>query len=319
MTYATGELKAARNLLLAELDMHPGSGSYPADLDPGEVGIVADAPHAEVGTSYHLGKDQLRADAYSARTTRDGAGLTDAASAVDVGEFKVTTPKGTFTHRDLALWSVAQCQANHPDTRDIREVIYSPDGVRVFRYDRERGITSKPAERIPADNHRWHNHYSQYRDATKAGRTTLRDHFARWLTEIGLGDDMAFRDDNDARALMFRVYGMQAMSDTIDNHVNNPKEPNELARTLRRIEAALTQSAARESALAAAVQALADLGGADAAPIVAAVNRVGDELGARIAELDADNAALRAQVEAYRDAEAAGLRAQADELDASPA
>jgi len=194
MTYATDELKAARSLLIAELDMHPGSGAYPDDLDPAEVGIVGDTAHAQTGTSYHLGADQLGADAYSARTARDVAGLTNAASAVDVGEFEIVTSKGTFTHRDLAVWSVAQCRANAPDTRDTREIIYSPDGQRVFRYDRERGVTSAPTERIPADSHRWHNHYSQYRDATKAGRTTLLAHFTRWLTEIGAIDDMALDD-----------------------------------------------------------------------------------------------------------------------------
>lgn len=190
MTFAPVELRDARSLLIEKLDMHPGTSDYPGDLDPNEVGIVGDTAHAKTGTSYHLGADQLRDDAYSVRTARDRAGLTDAASAVDVGEFRVTTPLGTFTHRDLAKWSVKQCQANHPDTRDIREIIYSPDGVRVFRYDRERGYASAPTERIPADNHRWHNHYSQYRDATKAGRRNMYAHFARWLAEIGLGDDM---------------------------------------------------------------------------------------------------------------------------------
>lgn len=64
------------------------------------------------------------------------------------------------------------------------------------------------------------------------------------------------------------------------------------------LEARLTASETRELAQAAALKALAELGGVDAAPIVAAVNRVGDELGERIARLEAENEALRAQLAA---------------------
>lgn len=189
MTYAPDTLRAARSLLLDQLDIHP-TGSYPADLDPAEVGIVGDTAHAAKGTSYHLGEDQLTDTAYSRRTARDRAGLTNAASAVDIGTFKVTTAKGTFTQRDLAVWSVQQCQANHPDTRDIREIIYTADGRVVLRYDRERGYASDPRPGEADDSHLTHDHYSQYRDAEH--RYTLRDHYARWLRHIGLleGDDM---------------------------------------------------------------------------------------------------------------------------------
>lgn len=313
MTYATGELKAARSLLLTELDMHPGSGSYPADLDPGEVGIVGDRPHVLGGASYHLGADDLdmSSDPYSARTTRDRAGLTDAASAVDVGEFKVTTPRGTFTHRDLALWSVAQCQANHPDTRDIREIIYSPDGVRVFRYDRERGHASKPVERIPADNHRSHNHYSQYRDATKARRTTLRDHFARWLNEIGLGDDMA--DSDQLTTTNWRILeGMLQLKDQVNDHVNKAPQTNEMARILRRIEASSAQTVKLVELLAAAIAAGG--GNLDTVAVLARIDERAAEGAARdaaaasrIAELEADVARLEAELAAVPDAVAAEL------------
>jgi len=188
MTFAPPTLLAARRLLLDHLDIHD-VGSWPADLDPAEVGIVGDTAHVATGTSYHLGKDQLRwSDAYSRRTARDIAGLSNAAAAVDVGQFSIITARGTFTHRSLAVWMVAQCRANVPGTRDIREVIYSPDGVNVLHYDRELGVASVPHSHTP-DSHRWHDHFSCYRDAEF--RYSLRDLFARWLTEIGLiGDDM---------------------------------------------------------------------------------------------------------------------------------
>jgi len=185
MTFAPSTLQAARRLMVNHLDLHPLSLSYPADLDPNEVGIVGDAAHVATGTSYHLGQDQLRLDAYSRRTARDIAGLSNAASAVDIGQFSVITTRGTFTHRSLAIWMVGQCRTNQPDTRDIREIIYSPDGINVLHYDRERGYASAPTARAP-DSHLSHDHFSCYRDAEF--RYSLRDLFDRWLDEIGVTD-----------------------------------------------------------------------------------------------------------------------------------
>lgn len=95
------------------------------------LGIVGDTAHAATGTSYHLGKSQLAADAYSIAYPRDKAGLTEAASAVDLGKFA-----GSFTGlRSFSVWLVARCKAGDPGTDDIREVIFSPDGRIVQRWD----------------------------------------------------------------------------------------------------------------------------------------------------------------------------------------
>lgn len=141
----------------------------------------------------------------------------------------------------------------------------------------------------------------------------------RRLLATLIGDPLMPLNDGDAKALIYRVESTSNMKDTTAVGASGRPEPNLLVLAVKRIEVKLGASEARELALASAVKALADLGGADAAPIVAAVNRVGAELGVKIAELEADNEALRAELRAYREAEAAADRARADVLDGDPA
>jgi hypothetical protein len=183
-TEAPDTIRAARLFLLEHLDIHENSSAYPTDLDPAEVGIVGDQPHAATGSSYHLGRGQLRSDSYSiVESSRDRNGLSAAASAMDIGDFAVTVQGARHTLRSFSGWLVVQCRAGTPDTADIREVIYSLDGATVKRWDRlGRRATGD-------DSHRWHTHISYFRDSEKRDKTGL---FRRYLTEIGLlkgGDD----------------------------------------------------------------------------------------------------------------------------------
>lgn len=187
MTAAKPYHKAARALLVQHLDIHPGR-VVENDLDPAEVGIVGDTDHKEGGDSYHLGVDDIRKTGhrYSVdESPLDKAGLDNYASAMDIGYFKVTTPRGTFTLRDFSLWLVDRCQDRDPDTKDIREVIYSPDGKVVKRWDRLK-------RRSSGDNsHLYHTHISEHRDSIGDRMLILA---TRWLTHIGLieeDDDMA--------------------------------------------------------------------------------------------------------------------------------
>lgn len=122
------------------------------------LGIIGSASHKRAGTSYHLGKDDLKMykRPYSVyESPRDLAGLSDAASALDVGYFSGSG----FDLREMSLWIVAECEAGAPDTLDIREIIYSPDGETVLRWDRE-------GERDSGDDsHESHTHFSWHRDA----------------------------------------------------------------------------------------------------------------------------------------------------------
>ncbi|MFI6236125.1 hypothetical protein ACIBD9_21430 [Micromonospora sp. NPDC050784] len=185
MTRAPANLLAVRSLLLTHLDNAPG----PDDLDPGEVGIVGDPAHRG---GYHCGSDRVVTNDYSVvESPRDRAGLTLDAAALDVGPFEVHSGGRTSTLASFSVWCVAQCAASAADTRDIREIIYSPNGTTVKRWDRLGKRSSGD------DSHRWHTHFSFFRDAIKAGRDQ-RPLFRRYLSTIGLleDDDMTPEEHN---------------------------------------------------------------------------------------------------------------------------
>lgn len=124
------------------------------------LGIVGDTKHVR---GYHLGKDRIFSRDglgnldYSVQHKRDKEGLTDAASAMDIGNFSEL--------RIMSKWLVTECRNGAADTRDIREIIYSPDGERVLRWDRVRGIDSAPQQGEADNSHLTHTHISWFRDA----------------------------------------------------------------------------------------------------------------------------------------------------------
>lgn len=145
------------------------------------LGIVGNTAHT---SGYHLGRDRiydgagpgLGAADYSVQLPRDKAGLSDAASAIDLGRLG-----GTLAGlRRFSEWLVAACMADRVAYRDVREVIYSTvDGVYVKRYSApdHAVYTSlrKTADGIktvtPGNgdaSHYTHTHISFYRDS--AGR-----------------------------------------------------------------------------------------------------------------------------------------------------
>lgn len=125
------------------------------------LGIVGDTRHVSRGVSYHLGRDDLRTDAYSRQTPRDRIGLSLAASAIDLGRLR-----GSLVElQDFSRWLVLSARAEGPGTRDMREIIYSPDGDAVLRWDRERGFSSAPRTGEADSTHRTHTHISYYRDS----------------------------------------------------------------------------------------------------------------------------------------------------------
>jgi hypothetical protein len=140
------------------------------------LGIVGDVAHQQKGTSYHLGRDDLVSGAYSARLPRDVAGLTDAASAVDLGKLG-----GSLAGlQKFSVWLAGQCKAGAPGTRDIRELIYSPDGKVVRRWDDVSKATYTGGDGTgQGDNtHLYHTHISYYRDSEGRDKTvTFRPYF----------------------------------------------------------------------------------------------------------------------------------------------
>ncbi|MFC0504211.1 hypothetical protein [Micromonospora costi] len=194
MTRAPANLLAVRSLLLTHLN--PAAANRSADLEPAEVGIVGDPAHRG---GYHCGSNRVVTNDYSVvESPRDRAGLTLDAAGLDVGQFEVRVDGRTHNLQTFSTWCVGQCAANAADTRDIREIIYSPDGRTVRRWDRL-------GRRKSGDNsHLWHTHFSFFRDAIKAGRdqTPL---FRRYLTTIGLleGPDMT-KEEHDWLATIFK-------------------------------------------------------------------------------------------------------------------
>ncbi|MFF0721355.1 peptidoglycan-binding protein [Micromonospora sp. NPDC003816] len=177
MTRAPANLLEVRSLLLKHLNRDPNR-VRDEDLEPAEVGIVGDSAHRG---GYHCGEDRVVPNDYSVvESSRDRTGLTLDAAALDVGMFEWRDGLGRLHNlQTFSVWCVAQCVAGATDTRDIREIIYSPDGKVVRRWDRL-------GRRSTGDrSHLWHTHFSWFRDSIKAGRdqTPL---FRRYLTTIGL-------------------------------------------------------------------------------------------------------------------------------------
>lgn len=149
------------------------------------LGIVGDTDHAAKGVSYHLGKDQLAPGAYSAERPRDRLGLTNAASAIDLGKLN-----GSYGQlRAFSDWLARRCVKGVAGTFDVVEVIYSPDGKRVLGF--KDGVEFLIPNYGDA-SHLTHTHISFYRDSEYRGKTAL---FAPFFTkEVGVQD---FRWDLD--------------------------------------------------------------------------------------------------------------------------
>lgn len=135
-----------------------------ADRAPGPAYPYSDYSYADARTvsSNGLGRDLTAADRL--------AGEPDAASAFDLG--------GAFPDfLKFNAWMRDRMLAGDPRTRDIREMIYTLDGITVRRIDRT-GI-----QRDGGDNtHLSHTHFSFYRDSF--GRRDRDDNFLGLLKEF---------------------------------------------------------------------------------------------------------------------------------------
>lgn len=153
------------------------------------LGIVGNQKHC---SGYHLGRDRIYgtcackpdgtcepgqgAKDYSVVMARDKAGLTNAASAIDLGRLN-----GSLTQLyEFSKWLVAQSQAGAAGYRDVREIIYSPDGVKVQRYSGvDGGIHTGDGN--GDGSHTTHTHISYFRDSEKRDKRLL---FAPYFAEL---------------------------------------------------------------------------------------------------------------------------------------
>lgn len=135
------------------------------------LGVVGNTAHTK---GYHLGRDRIYSATgegdkdYSVRLARDRAGLSNAASAIDLG--RLDGSLGNL--RAFSRWLVARAQADPDKYRDIREVIYSPDGAKVQRYSGVDGLIHTGPGNGDA-SHITHTHISFFRDAEHRDKVSL--------------------------------------------------------------------------------------------------------------------------------------------------
>jgi hypothetical protein len=154
------------------------------------LGIIGNTAHTK---GYHLGADRIFDgggpgigwDDYSVKLARDKAGLTNAASAIDLG--KLDGSLGEL--RRFSRWLVRRCQAKADGYRDVREVIYwNPDTAAVERWSGVDGlIHTGPGQ---GDlSHRTHTHISYYRDSEgRDKRPLFAPFFAPDIPDTGTED-----------------------------------------------------------------------------------------------------------------------------------
>ncbi len=311
MTYAPKDLLTVRQYLLTQLDLHPGAVAV--DLEPEEVGVVGDDEHAATG-GYHVGNSALAAVGklttdYSKRESSLDRPGTNAASALDIGNFDITVNGRRVTLRTLSLALVAACKTGDPRTSDVREIIYTPDGVTVRRWDRL-GI------RTTGDSsHLYHTHISFFR--TSEGRRAQPDNILGLLHTILQGDDM------DAEQNMLLTADAWRTHTIINDEEKVPAaapfiagQPNRLRTRLVGLESKVDQlivaaaaDAVRDAATKVAINALATAvaaggGNVDSAAILARIDAIAAAESQTVAALRAEVVALRQRIGAAQQAEA---------------
>lgn len=172
MTYAPQALLDLRSYL------KPLTG-----LSDVELGIVGDANH---NGGYHHGWDQRSGSGdYSwSESSRDSSHKTNAARAIDIGAFDRL--------REMSVWLVEQCAAGASDTQDIREIIYSPDGKIVKRWDRL-GVRSSGDS-----SHLTHTHISFFADAEARDKIAVFRRFFEGGSSGGINMFCAYGNKSDA-------------------------------------------------------------------------------------------------------------------------
>lgn len=162
-------------------------GSYWVKQGGVNLGIVGNTAHIK---GYHLGKDRIFDGTgpgigwndYSVKTARDKAGLTDAASAIDLGRLD-----GTLSNLwSFSMWLARECMRNAPDTKDVREVIFwHPSRQRVV------GWSDLAPDQLINDygdlTHKTHTHISYYRDSEGRSKLPL---FQRYFVPPVVEEDM---------------------------------------------------------------------------------------------------------------------------------
>jgi len=180
------------------------------------LGVVGNQRHC---AGYHLGRDRIYGpcactldgscepglgDAdYSVKATRDRLGLTNAASAIDFGKLG-----GSLANLyAFSAWLVGRCQAKAAGSSDVREIIYSPDGVKVQRYSGLDGLIHTGPGNGDL-SHKGHTHVSYLRDSElRDKRPLIAPYFAIRATATEALMGVTFEIAPNATIGSFEVQG----------------------------------------------------------------------------------------------------------------
>lgn len=304
MTYAPADLLAVRQYLLTTVGLSGDS-----------VGIVGDPAHM-AGGGAHLGNDDLArigkldSDYTKRESPRDRPG-TNGASAIDIGAWSGRRGAAQVTFLEFNARFVAACRNGDPRAADIREVIYTPDGSTVRRWDRL-GIRS-----TGDSSHLYHTHVTRFRDAE--GRAATDGNLLGLIKAIIEGDDVNAEQDMLLKGDAWRTHTIINDEEKVPANASGSVagQPNLLRARLVGLEAkvdrlltAADADATRDAAMKAALDALTGGGtSVDTAAVIARINEVAAAESATVAELRAEVADLRARL-------AASAQAAADAYDA---
>ena len=264
------------------------------------LGIVGDSAHAASG-GYHEGRDDLTrvgrvGTDYSTRLARDKAGLTNSASAMDIGYH--------WSHGGDAAWLrfngllTSQLHAGDPALAAIRAVNYSPDGRRKQRMDRQTGwATESTTDTVDVHTHiEWYRDTEGKRQASISRLLELIDAaIANHPASIQEVPDLDTTQASQLANVAYTTTQIPQGTTRIPLHVWASFE----AAAVARIEAALAASAQREQAALAAIQALAAGGtSVDTSAVVAAVKATGDQTSQAVTALQKELADTQSRLAA---------------------
>lgn len=223
MTYAPDSLKQL--------------GAYWVAQGGVNLGIVGNMAHC---TGYHLGRDRIfgtcacrptdicvpgkREADYSVQHERDRAGLSNAASAIDLGKLG-----GSFAGLyNFSEWLVARCLRKAVGTSDIREVIYwSAKNKRVQRYSGVDGEVHWGDGNGDA-SHQWHTHISYFRDSEARDKTSAFIPYFTGLPPTDTEEDMATYVDATVFPSGPRAWSV-AKGVTLNGY--DPRQPGKVVKT----------------------------------------------------------------------------------------
>ena len=270
------------------------------------VGIVGDSRHK---SGYHLGRDRLKqlgivnTDFSVDNFSRDKSGLTKSASALDITLTWAKSHGGRKAAIKFSNLIVAELRAKTPGTEVLRAINYSIDGSKdqKLRVDRRVGLTkSKPS----TDTVDTHTHFEFFRDTEGTRDGAFLTLLNRCILQAqGKGDQARRKDDDMLKDEKVKgADGVQrsALIALFDLH-NEMILGRDFGRTngavnrLKRVEANLAQSAAREKALAAAFKTLAKTSGVDTAAVIARIDKVAAAESATVKALQEQIAKLSGQ------------------------